>query len=43
MIALIDSAWVPSWHYDSKLHEDILTKLQALTLNLTQFQAQLAT
>lgn len=24
MIALIDSAWAPSLHYDSKQHEDIL-------------------
>lgn len=43
MIALIDSARAPSSHYDSKQHEDILARLQALTLNPTQFQAQLAT
>lgn len=43
MIALIESAWAPSLHYDSKQHEDILARLQALTLSPTQFQAQLAT
>lgn len=43
MIALIDSAWAPSLHYDSKQHEDILARLRALTLGPAQFQAQLAT
>lgn len=43
MIALIDSAWAPSSHYDRKQREDILARLQAFTLNPTQFQAQLAT
>lgn len=43
MIALIDSAGAPSWHYDSKQHEDISARLHALTLSPTQFQAQLAT
>ena len=42
MIALIDSARAPSSHYDSKQHEDILARLEALTFSPTQFQAQLA-
>lgn len=43
MIALIDCAWAPSSHYNSKQHEDILARQQAPTLNPTQFQAWLAT
>lgn len=43
MIALIDSAWAPSSHYDGKQREDILARLQALAPSPTQFQAQLAT
>lgn len=43
MMALIDSAWGPSSHYDSKQHEDILARLQSPTLSHTQFQSQLAT
>lgn len=39
MIALIDSAWAPSSHYSSEQREDILARLEALTLNPSQLQS----